>query len=539
MTETITARETWKLQEELRKAEERLTALAREEAQAIKGGAWISSGDYLRSPEGRAVEAFRARVSAAQASVGGVVYRIPGPNVSVLTEKLEKLAKRASKLGVGDVTFRVDAEVERIERKRDPLLDAVELGYVPSYAKTYRYVVLNAGVVKLAGWVFLATLTVESGGVMISKVPAFARAWQLHREGVTAEAPHSDRSDDEATAAAQRALDSYDLGAYRDVEAAVRCDHCGTVRRRTKTYLVESVETGEVKVVGSNCLRDFLGTDPNSVAKYATYLSEIVDAVGDEEGWGGGGGGGGGFRETYAEEYLTHVCAMIRTTGWVPRSGYSEHPPTANAAWSNIVNYGKHERGYPLFEEVVEADHARAVAAIEWGRTTLAETARSDFDHNLVVAARGEFVPKKGDGVLAYLPVAHARYEEREIERAERAKDEAREAAASEHVGSVGDRLRFTARVMSVFEHNGAYGTTFITKMVDEAGNVFKWFGSYDLSRGALVEATWTVKGHEEWKGTKETVVNRPAKVRVVEEGVTADDDLDEGSALQVPRSYR
>lgn len=63
---------------------------------------------------------------------------------------------------------------------------------------------------------------------------------------------------------------------------------------------------------------------------------------------------------------------------------------------------------------------------------------------------------------------------------------------------------------MAVYEKPGDWGTTFITKLRDADGNVFKWFGSYDLGRDAVVDATWTVKNHDEFKGVKETVVTRP-----------------------------
>ena len=36
------------------------------------------------------------------------------------------------------------------------------------------------------------------------------------------------------------------------------CDHCGTTRRRSATYLVEH-EDGSRKQVGSSCMADFLG----------------------------------------------------------------------------------------------------------------------------------------------------------------------------------------------------------------------------------------------------------------------------------------
>jgi hypothetical protein len=49
----------------------------------------------------------------------------------------------------------------------------------------------------------LATLTVEPGGVMISKVPGYARAWALHREGHGA-APDVERPKDDAVALPRR-----------------------------------------------------------------------------------------------------------------------------------------------------------------------------------------------------------------------------------------------------------------------------------------------------------------------------------------------
>jgi hypothetical protein len=37
------------------------------------------------------------------------------------------------------------------------------------------------------------------------------------------------------------------------------CEHCGLRRRRTRTYVVVDTVSGEVRQVGSGCLRDFLG----------------------------------------------------------------------------------------------------------------------------------------------------------------------------------------------------------------------------------------------------------------------------------------
>jgi hypothetical protein len=502
----MTAREVFEKQEELRFAEDSLRALAYAEIEAQKAGALVSSGDYLKSPEGRAVEALRAEVEAAQDEVGGVVYRIPSLNMGVLREKLDKLAKRASKLDVGGFAYYVDDEVERVESKVDPLVAMAELGYIPPKVTSYRFVVLNARPVKLAGWVFLATLTVESGGVMVSKVPAFARAWSVSRE-TGASAP-----DDAAEAAAQEVLDAMNLGVYADESRATLCEHCGLARKRTKTYLVEHVETGEIKQVGSNCLKDFLGVDPHTLIRYAQYLADIVDAMDEEEGFAGGGGG----REVVqTEDYLTHVATLVREVGWIGSKEDYKGRPTAGAALSNYWAYTRQEKdklGRQMWIDPVEADEQRAAEAIAWAKDVLGAKVHqaqnaSDFERNMYVAANGDVIPSRSLGVLAYVLVAHARYQEREIERAEAAKQR----AASEYVGEVGKRIKLTLKVTRVIEHAGNYGTTFITGFVDESGNEFTWFGSYELDRGESYTATWTVKKHDEYKGTKQTTLNRPS----------------------------
>lgn len=515
----MSEQQVWERQEVLRQAEQALNELAIEESYAQSNGALVSSGDYMRSPEGRAVEALRAEVKAAQDTVGGVVYRVPAENLGALREDLDKLVKRANKLGLGEISYRVSDDILRTEHKPvDPLIAMAELGYIPRYPKAYRFLVLNAGVVKLAGWMLLATLTVEPGGVMISRVPAFARAWALHREGATSEAPHRDAQDDTAVAAAQNTLDKINLTEYRDEKRATLCDHCGLSRRRTKTYLVEHVETGKIKQVGSNCLRDFLGVDPHALVKYATFLADIDAAASDEERY-----TGSGRQAVYTVEYLTHVCTILRTEGWVSRSEAGHSPATADRAWGNFYDYGKKDaNGRPCFTEITEEDATRAAAAIEWAKEHLGAKVHqtqdaSDFDHNLYVAANGETMPKKGDGVVAYLPVAHARFEEREIERKLRAEKVQEAGAASTHVGQVKDRLTITGTVASVYEKDGDWGTTFITKIEGDDGNIYKWFGSYDLGRGNKITGKFTVKKHDEYNGVKETVVTRPSGIEVTE----------------------
>jgi hypothetical protein len=320
--------------------------------------------------------------------------------------------------------------------------------------------------VSFNGWSLLATLSVEPGGVMVSAVP-----------GVEA-----------------------DFSAYRDPATATLCDHCGLPRVRNETFLVRH-EDGSVKRVGRNCLRDFLGTDPNELVRWAQYVTDATAAI-DEESERGSSGARGEWIET--EEYLTHVCTIIRTSGWISAREEYKGTPTKSEALYNILNYGKKDKfGKDMFVHTTDADAGRAAEALAWARGI---EPRSEFDHNMAVAVGGEVIPSRGLGILAYVPVAHAKFQEREIERAERAKSD----ADSQHVGQPKERLVLTLRVTAIHEHAGDYGTTFITTLRDDAGNVYKWFGSYELERGETYTGKWTVKAHDEYKGVKQTVINRP-----------------------------
>jgi hypothetical protein len=172
-----------------------------------------------------------------------------------------------------------------------------------------------------------------------------------------------------------------------------------------------------------------------------------------------------------------------------------------------------------MWIDLEAGDEERARAAREWAIEFLGEKVAngtaSDFDRNLYVASAGSRVTDRTMGTLAYLPIAHARYLEKEIELAERNRGRVEEFLPA----AVGDRVELTLKVMSVFEHDGHYGTTWITTFRDEAGRTVKWFGSRELERGATVTATWTIKGHEDHvKYGKQTMVTRPSKLTVHEE---------------------
>jgi hypothetical protein len=459
------AKQVYEQQEALRQAENVLNELAIEESYAQRNGAPVASGDYLRSPQGRAVEALRAEVKLAQDEVGGVVYLVHEEHIDRVEHKVGLLAKRAAKVG-GEFEYKRAME------------DAVEAAF--GQVSIWHYVTLKAPKIKLAGWSLLAKLTVEEAGVMIGTLPGI----------------------------------EVSLAEYATVERATACDYCGKARKRTATFVVEH-ETGERKVVGSNCLRDFLGTDPHASLRFFQMLGDLEVELRS---------GGSGTKSFWATaHYLAHAACMIRLSGWAPKS--SSEYPTATQAANNMraqASKSHDKRGKPLWDDQSDADHARAREALKWADEVLGAKVNqtgdaSDFDRNLYIAAKNTYVTDRTEGTLAYLPVAHAKAQEREIEYRLRNEKNAAAGATSTHVGQAKDRITVTGTVASVYENEGDWGTTFITKIEGDDGNIYKWFGSYDLGRGNKITGKFTVKKHDEYQGVKETVITRPSGIEVLE----------------------
>jgi hypothetical protein len=79
-------------------------------------------------------------------------------------------------------------------------------------------------------------------------------------------------------------------------------------------------------------------------------------------------------------------------------------------------------------------------------------------------------------------------------------------------VGEVGDRVTFeNATLNSVRELDGNFGITYLHKFTDAAGNDLVWFASNDNlgDEGEVITFKATIKRHGDYKGRKNTVINR------------------------------
>lgn len=409
-------------------------------------------------------------------------YEVHESRVEWLNEKLAKLNRRAQKLGLSPISIRYTGAEKLV-----PVLDrdGKETGEVD------RYVVaeVTGTTPKLNGWSFVATLqhAGEEAGTIIRTIPGFAG--QLPQQYRTA--------------------------------SRFTCDLCHTVRARKDTYVVRS-EEGEFKQIGSNCLAAFLGgADPQAVAQWAQFAFSVDEAVGSAN-----GGGGRGEYRIDLDTWLEHVAAVLRVDGkWVSRGAaraYAEAsgglkgiPSTSELASGRLFARTKEEREATAQYAPTAEDKEFATAALDWTKATFHAkdpAERSDFEHNLVVATSQEAIQSRTLGIAAAAVGMYWKSLVREQERKARAEV----TGNSDHFGEVGQRVVFFAKLLApVKSWESQFGTTYLYKMITKEGNVVTWFASAPLQEledaQDFIVLIGTVKKHDEFKGEKQTVVNRVA----------------------------
>lgn len=298
-----------------------------------------------------------------------------------------------------------------------------------------------------------------------------------------------------------------------------RCEHCHAPRGRKTAYVVENTETGERKIVGKTCLRDHLGTDaPAGAIALFQWEREPVSRD-DEESW-------GGF--TPWHESTRYIIAAARAAialwGWRPNSAADDGLTTSgyvSLLWSRgkTREANKAEIEALRAEMTLRADEYVAVAdaILAWGADL---QPRGDYEHNLKIALASDLVNGKTFGLVVSACAAFDKQKAIVEERAERAKREAEQAAASRHFGEVGTRYRGVeltvegTRAMAA----GQFGPTILYTLRTPCGAILKWFtGSAPrldgkrIERGDKFVGDFSVKKHGEFRGAQETTVTRVA----------------------------
>jgi hypothetical protein len=389
-------------------------------------------------------------------------YLIPEANLSYLTERVEKLNKRARKLGVAEIVVTIDSENVTTSEKRDEITDEV-VRIIRWYPVT-----VEGQSPKFEGWTFLASLTPTPEGTLAAVTPG----QKLPKE-------------------------------YYDADLS--CDHCGHNRRRNLVYVVQH-DDGRTKQVGSTCINDFLGgKNPHSIASWAEFLRAFVGGMGDLED-SDRMPRGQSIDEYGLESFLTLTALVIRCTGWTSRGKAREDMTkyaTVNTVTDLIHSHEDWADFVKRYGRTTDSDRTRALNAIEWAAAIPADDS-NDYLRNIGVIARLGSIRGRFAGYAASIIIAHDKALERVREAADR--------PVSNHFGEIKKRYDLVLSVLGVSELEGYMGgTSYFYRMRDADGNMFVWFSSTNgsMKPGSTYNVRGTVKEHMNYKGTDQTKLTR------------------------------
>jgi hypothetical protein len=431
-----------------------------------------------------------------------MTYYIPEGNVKQFETRIARLIKRALKLG-SPLSYVINRDDFRDEKATFTRNDGKE---TEVFVRRFR-VEVTGEEPKYAGWQFIGTLEHTDEGNVLRMVPGKIAPPQ-----------------------------------YRD--CAPFCEHCKLKRVRKDTFLVHHVENGTTTQVGSNCLVDFLGHEnPQSLAQLAAIwvnLNELTQLAEDAH-WLGGGGGGAYINKDRQDllTFLSIVAEIViqENQFWsrsavqriqekrAPNSRVPEVTAWRAARYMHPTrnDYSEAEKFTPTEAAVKLAEQAREWVLSEYGealpdsgydaiKSALLHAARpelNDFEHNLLVVAKGEFCERRTFGIAAYIVEAYRKAHNMLPERK-------KPTSVSHHFGTVGQRfpkLEVTCEKVATW-NSMEYGTGSLFKLRTAEGNMAVWrtynvSEENDMIEGHHYVIAATVKKHGDYNQEKQTEMSR------------------------------
>ena len=388
---------------------------------------------------------------------------------AALEARFAKLNKRADKLGVPHIT------VEILEEFARPVVD--EHGNPDIMGRTIPcYKIKTVGEYPhYADWTFLATIESHEGGNIIRAIP--------------------DANEDE-------------LKALRSIKQN-HCDHCNKSRNRVDTFIVRNDKTGELKQIGRNCIKDFLGgKDPKAIMHWFIWRNETFSFVEEAE---------EKNRSARIEPEADTIVVLACAAAAIRNYGYKKASEEYMGSTTDIVRtvlfsmrpLDKRDGRCEWFDKIVPTteDKAEAEAILAWFKSLDEETRTSNtFMHNLNVLLGGKYTKHRDVGFVTAVFPTHKRMTTEKVERPQR---------SNVALGNIGDKLELKVKVLRENLVSGAFGRVQIVAMEDEAGNDLVWFNNGKIVLGLGDEAVirGTVKKHDVFNGRNQTHLTRVKKV--------------------------
>lgn len=283
-------------------------------------------------------------------------------------------------------------------------------------------------------------------------------------------------------------------------ERSSYCEHCRTNHFRKNTFIVHG-ENGEEKQVGSTCLKDYCGINPNIFAQYRNLEAMVEDAKIDlyvDEDFEYFGETLYSLRKVLAFAYdIIDLQGYVRATESGSNKSKLIIALSSNIMPSNIAL----KQADALIEDCKQIENSDEYPPF------LSDKA-AWLIHNIKTLALNDCCKESHLGFVAYAPIAYGTYKAEKV--AWELKKAEREIAAqtSGFVGKIGDKITFDVaemKLMTTWENDWGH-TTYLYRFTDTSGNVLIWYASKRMEDGCK-RVTAKVRNHNVRDDVKQTII--------------------------------
>lgn len=289
------------------------------------------------------------------------------------------------------------------------------------------------------------------------------------------------------------------------------CDHCNKVRNRNSYFVFTHEERGELQV-GSSCLKDFIGHNPQHLLGWLDGLAELhlLDNVGPSD-----ENEGGGLRTAFGYEFnltLATIVNQIRTRGFRSAKMVAEieasNPlrtvtTTAEEVNGRLFDHYRRDE-YRVACTPTEENYSEAAEFLTWAAARTGDVSTFWFNVVQQLENNAVFLPKK----VSYVAAAVQMW----IRENEAAKVRG-ETKVSEFVGAVGEKIEASITVTRINLFDTQFGTSRMIIGTTEAGAVLVWTTTSasvrDVEVGQTLKLSGAVKNHAVFRDIKQTVLTR------------------------------
>jgi hypothetical protein len=285
------------------------------------------------------------------------------------------------------------------------------------------------------------------------------------------------------------------------------CEHCKSKRRRKETYILKNEEK-EIQV-GTECLKNYMTLmSVEYMIMMAELEASVVEASSDVE----GNSGPRRIEARSVKEVISTAIQCVRTYGWQPSTfcDFTELG-TGGKTWYHLT--AKRDKDFHDYG-ITATDNSNELAAA-YIEETLATKQDNIFMHNIQVILKQDYVSYKEVNMIASCA--------KQILNAEAVRKAAVN-KTNEFIGEVGKRIELEVTVDKRIGFDTNYGHSVMVIMSDVDGRQVKTTSTGCFSSvqvGDKVKIKGTIKKHDEYRGTKQTVLTRVKEiVAIVKEAV-------------------